>query len=110
MGRSQSLIWIGTDRLCSDKHFKATNKACLSSLRNQPRSLRHGGTSSGPKTPEGRQRCAEAKTTHGNETRKARTERAEGMRRLRALEDLGYQLGIMSVPRRSGRENKSHPT
>jgi len=64
----------------------------------------HGGRSTGPKTEQGRQRCAEAKTIHGNETRKARTERAEGMRRLRALEDLGYALGIMNGPRTCGRK------
>jgi hypothetical protein len=64
----------------------------------------HGGLSTGPKTEQGRQRCAEAKTIHGNETRKARNERAEGMRRLRALEDLGYSLGIMNGPRTPGRK------
>ena len=64
----------------------------------------HGGASTGPKTEQGRQRCAEAKTIHGNETRKARNERAEGMRRLRALEDLGYALGIMSGPKTPGRK------
>jgi hypothetical protein len=64
----------------------------------------HGGAATGPKTLEGRQRCADAKTIHGNETRKARIERAEGMRRLRALEDLGYALGIMSGPRTPGRK------
>ena len=56
----------------------------------------HGGASTGPKTQQGRQRCAEAKTIHGNETRKARSEQAVGMRRLRRLEDLGYSLGIMT--------------
>ena len=66
--------------------------------------LTHGGASTGPKTPEGRQRCAEAKTIHGNETRKARTERADGMRRLRALEDLGHALGIMDGARTPGRK------
>lgn len=64
----------------------------------------HGGASTGPRTELGRQRCAEAKTIHGNETRKVRIERAEGMRRLRALEDLGYALGIMSGPRTPGRK------
>jgi hypothetical protein len=64
----------------------------------------HGGASTGPKTEQGRQRCAEAKTIHGNETRKARIERAEGMRRLRELEDLGYALWIMSGPRTPGRK------
>ena len=64
----------------------------------------HGGASTGPKTSEGRKRCAEAKTIHGNETRKARTERALAMRRLRALEDLGHALGIMQGARTPGRK------
>lgn len=64
----------------------------------------HGGASTGPKTEQGRQRCAEVKTNHGNETRKARTVRAEGMRRLRSLEALGYALGIMTGPQMSGRK------
>ena len=66
----------------------------------------HGGASTGPKTPEGRQRCAETKTIHGNETRKARLDRAGAMRRLRALEDLGHALGIMHGPRMPGRKPK----
>jgi hypothetical protein len=64
----------------------------------------HGGMSTGPKTPQGQQRCAEAKTILGNETRKARTERALAMRRLRALEDLGHTLGMMNGPRTPGRK------
>ena len=64
----------------------------------------HGSASTGPKTHEGRARCAAAKTVHGFETRKTRNERAEGMRRLHELEDLGYRLGIMSGPRMPGRK------
>ena len=64
----------------------------------------HGGKSTGPKTELGRQRCAEAKTIHGFETRKTRTKRAEAMRRLRELEDLGHLLGIMRGPRTPGRK------
>ncbi len=59
----------------------------------------HGGRSTGPRTVEGRQRCADAKTIHGNETRKGRIERAESMRRLRALEHFGYTLGILHRPK-----------
>ena len=74
----------------------------------------HGGRSTGPRTEQGRQRCAEAKTIHGFETRKARAKRAEGMRRLRVLEDLGHLLGIMSGPKTSGRKpahiNNAYPT
>jgi hypothetical protein len=56
------------------------------------------------KTPEGRQRCAEAKTNHGYETRQARSDRAAAMRRLRALEDLGHKLGIMRGTKIRGRK------
>ena len=64
----------------------------------------HGGASTGPRTAVGRQRCAEAKTIHGFETREARTERALGIRRLRELEDLGHLLGILRGARTSGRK------
>lgn len=64
----------------------------------------HGSASTGPKTHGGRSRCAAAKTVHGYETRKTRIERAEGMRRLRILEDLGYRLGIISGTRMPGRK------
>lgn len=64
----------------------------------------HGGASTGPRTEQGRQRCAEARTKTGTETRKARTERAEAMRRLRALEDLGHALGIIQGARTPGRK------
>ena len=64
----------------------------------------HGGKGSGPKTKEGRHRCADAKTIHGFETRQARTERALGMRRLRELEDLGHLLRILRGARTSGRK------
>ena len=64
----------------------------------------HSELPKGPKTLEGRQRCAAAKTIHGFETRQARTERALGMRRLRELEDLGHLLGILRGARTPGRK------
>ena len=70
----------------------------------------HGGASTGPKTPEGRQRCTDVKLKHGRETRLARTERALAMRRLRALEDLGHALGIMEGKRTQGKKPKSKIT
>jgi hypothetical protein len=62
------------------------------------------GSGSGPKTKAGRLRCAAAKTNHGFDTRQARTERAQGMRRLRELEDLGHLLGIIRGPKMPGRK------
>ena len=63
----------------------------------------HGGASTGPKTPQGRQRCAEAKTIHGRETRDARTERSLGSARLAVLESVGFSIGLMSGGRTRGR-------
>ena len=37
----------------------------------------HGGRGSGPKTPERRQRVAQAHTVHGRETRQIRQERSQ---------------------------------
>jgi hypothetical protein len=62
----------------------------------------HGGRSTGPRTVEGRQRCAEAKTIHGNETRKARTGRSLASARLAVLEAVGHQLGFMRGARTRG--------
>ena len=59
--------------------------------------------STGPKTEAGRQRCAEAKTIHGRETREARTERSLGSARLAVLEAVGFSIGLMSGGRTRGR-------
>ena len=62
----------------------------------------HGGKSSGPKTKAGRQRCAEAKTIHGRETREARNERSLSSARLAVLEAVGFSIGLLSGGRTSG--------
>lgn len=63
----------------------------------------HGGRSTGPKTAEGRARCAAARTIHGAETRQARRELSEGLVHLRALEELGRLVGLIEGPRSPGR-------
>ena len=45
----------------------------------------HGGKSTGPKTEQGRKRCAEAKFVHGWETRELRAVRAEKFREMKLL-------------------------
>jgi len=62
----------------------------------------HGGRSTGPKTETGRQRCAEAKKSHGNETRETRTERSLASARLAVLEAVGFSIGLMSGTRSRG--------
>ena len=64
----------------------------------------HGGRSTGPKTEAGRQRCAEAKTIHGRETREARSERSLASARLAVLEAVGHKLGFMNGIRTRGRK------
>ena len=62
----------------------------------------HGGKSTGPKTQAGRQRCADARTVHGNETHQARTERSLASARLAVLEEVGHKMGFMSGTRTRG--------
>jgi hypothetical protein len=64
----------------------------------------HGGASTGPKTEAGRQRCAEAKTTHGRETRSNRAERSQATARLSVLEQVGFEIGLMTGKRTRGRK------
>jgi len=54
----------------------------------------HGGWSTGPKTEEGRQRCAEVKTVHGDETRAKRAERSRKSAELDHLLTVGSALGL----------------
>ena len=45
----------------------------------------HGGLSTGPKSEEGRKRCAKAKFVHGWETRPIRKARAEKFREMKEV-------------------------
>jgi hypothetical protein len=63
----------------------------------------HGGRSTGPRTAEGRARCAAAKTIHGNETRQARRELTEGLVELKNLEEVARMIGLITGPRSPGR-------
>lgn len=103
-----SMFFTGGGRIhclqCQAKSKRTGQQCRAPASRGKPVCRFHGGASTGPKTLEGRERCAVAKMVHGFDTRKARAERSEGMSRLRDLEDLGYRLGIMSGPRTPGRK------
>jgi hypothetical protein len=60
----------------------------------------HGGMSTGPATNEGKLRCAQAKTVHGNETRKDRQVHRLAMKRLRLYAQ------ILGVPFRADAGDK----
>lgn len=66
----------------------------------------HGGLSTGPRTKEGRKRCAAAKTIHGKETRASRAEYRQGMAELYKLEEIARELGMIIGPRKAGRKQK----
>lgn len=55
----------------------------------------HGGLSTGPRSLEGRMRCAAVKTIHGTETRMSRAEISAELTRIAALEALARSLGIL---------------
>ena len=55
-----------------------------------------------PQNRAGRQRCAEAKTIHGRETREARNERSLASARLAVLEWVGRSLGFVHGSRTRG--------
>ena len=56
----------------------------------------HGGLSTGPKTEQGRKRCAEAKTIHGRETREIRAAKSRKSAELHRLVNLGNAIGLFS--------------
>lgn len=60
----------------------------------------------GPTTPEGKARCAQARTVHGWETREGRIERDQAMQRLRELEEIGHALGMIYGGKMPGRKPK----
>ncbi len=66
----------------------------------------HGGRSTGPKTPEGRARCAQAKTIHGNDTRASRAEHSKKMAEIRDLEAIGFKIDMFTGSRFVGRKPK----
>ena len=77
--------------------FKATGQRCSAvALAGKRTCLRHGALSTGPKTPQGRQRCAQARTIHGLETNTMREERSLASARLVMLESVGFEFCIMT--------------
>ena len=61
-------------------------------------------TRKGPQSAEGRQRCAQAKTVHGRETRAIRDLRSLISYQLRCKEDEMFEAGYLFGPRTRGRK------
>ena len=102
----QTLTTLGGRVVCQrcQAKSKRTKLQCAApALKGKRVCKTHGGRSTGPKTEAGRQRCTEAKTIHGRETREARIERSLASARLAVLEEVGHKLGFMNGTRTRGR-------
>jgi len=85
--------------------FKATGQRCTAtSLEGRRTCLRHGGASTGPRTIEGRRKCAAARTVNGWDTIAMRQERSLASARLAVLEQVGFSIGLMKGGRTRGRQ------
>ena len=105
----QTILTLGgriTCQRCQAKSKRTKLQCRAPALKDKRVCKTHGGKSTGPRTEAGRQRCADAKTTHGRETRAIRAERSQAIARLQALEALGHALGIMHGPRTRGPKSK----
>jgi hypothetical protein len=102
----QTLTTLGgrvTCQRCQAKSKRTKLQCAAPALKGKRVCNTHGGRSTGPKTEEGRQRCAEVNTIHGRETREVRTERSLASARLAVLEAVGFSIGLMSGGRTRGR-------
>jgi hypothetical protein len=93
-----------TCQRCQAKSKRTKLQCAAPALKGKQVCKTHGGRSTGPKTEAGRQRCAEAKTIHGRETREVRNERSLSSARLAVLEEVGHKLGFMGGARTRGRK------
>ena len=101
------LLTLGGRVTCErcQAHSKRTGQQCRApAISGKSKCRFHGGKSTGPKTPEGRQRCSQARTTHGQQTTSMRIERSLASARLAILEEIGHGLKMMTGPRTRGRK------
>ena len=80
---------------CQAKSKRSGNQCLKAAMRGKAVCRTHGGASTGPRTPAGRQKCAEVKTMHGRETRGLRAARDEKLRELRVLERFMKTQGMI---------------
>ena len=83
---------------CQAKSKRSGDQCCKPAMRDKAVCRTHGGASTGAKTQKGRERCAQAKTIHGRETREIRRKRAEKLRELRELEVAMVAHGLIQIP------------
>ena len=94
--KSHVTTFVATEvQRCQAKSKRSGEQCRKAAMREKKVCRTHGGASRGPKTPEGRHRCADAKTVHGRETRAIRAKRDVKLRELRKLEQVMVAAGII---------------
>ena len=81
---------------CQAKSKRSGNQCLKAAMRGKAVCRTHGGVSTGPRTPAGRQICADSRTVHGRETRAKRAARVEGLRELREIEAVMKSFGMIT--------------
>ncbi len=87
-------------RRCNAKSKRTRLQCGAPAMQGKTKCMTHGGLSTGPRTDEGKLRCAQAKTIHGNDTRADRQVHRLAMKRLRLYAQ------ILGVPFRSDAGDK----
>jgi hypothetical protein len=77
-----------TAQRCQAKSKRSQEQCKKAAIRYKDKCRMHGGVSTGPRTEQGRNRCAAAKTVNGCETRELRKKRAEKFREMKLLVNL----------------------
>jgi hypothetical protein len=88
----------GTAPQCQAKAKHSGEQCRKPAMRGKAVCRTHGGASTGSKTQQGRERCAQAKTVHGWETREIRHKRADKLRELRQIERDMKAIGLIDTP------------
>jgi len=84
--------------------FKATGQRCAAiAVSGRRTCARHGGLSVGPRTIEGKRKCAGARKVHGQDTIVMRQERSLGSARVAVLESIGFAIGLLRGTKTRGR-------
>jgi hypothetical protein len=92
---------------CQAKSKRSKQQCRAPAMKGKAVCRTHGGLSRGPTSDAGRQRCAEVKSTHGRETRKARQTRSATLAHIAELEEIGRALGMIAGPKTRGRKPRN---
>jgi hypothetical protein len=87
-----------TCRRCSAKSKRTGHQCRAVAIKGKTKCRSHGGKSTGPKTAEGRATIAAAHLVHGEETRAKRAAAKAARQRLRRLEEMVRELGLLTLP------------